>query len=95
MNKEIIYLKSLVKNFKPHTETLPKDLLKALNISGIDLFKNKRKDKVSDINSGRDFILAHTEEFLRHVVDYSLDEKINDIINSKKIRRKNLTATRI
>ena len=34
MNK-VIYLKSLVKNFKPKTETFPKDLIKELQGLGI------------------------------------------------------------
>ena len=88
MNK-VIYLKSLVKNFKPKlTETFPKDLIKELKGLGIDFLNPKVKDKVSDIQAGKQFIFAHTEEFLQYAVDYSLDDKIRDIIKSKKLDKK-------
>ena len=87
MNK-VIYLKSLVKNFKPKQETFPKDLIKELKSLGIDLTKPIVKDKVSDIDAGKAFIFTHTEEFLQYAVDYSLDEKIRDIVKSKKLDEK-------
>ena len=87
MNK-VIYLKSLVKNFKPKQETFPKDLIKELKSLGIDLMKPIVKDKVSDIDAGKAFIFNHTEEFLQYAVDYSLDEKIRDIVKSKKLDEK-------
>ena len=84
MNK-VIYLKSLVKNFKPTTETFPKDLLKELEALGIDLIDNKKpKDLQADKHAGRDFILAHTEEFLNHVIDYSMYDRIKDVWGSPK-----------
>ena len=83
MNK-VIYLKSLVKNFKPHTETFPKDLIKELKASGIDFMNPRVKDEVSDIQAGKAFIFNHTEEFLQHAVDYSLDDKIRDIVRFQK-----------
>ena len=84
MNK-VIYLKSLVKNFKPTTETFPKDLLKELEALGIDLIDGKKpKDLQADKHAGRDFILAHTEEFLHHVVDYSLEDKFKEFLRPRK-----------
>ena len=89
INNKVIYLKSLVKNFKPKAESLPKDILKELKDLGIDLMKPKVKPMTkSDIQAGRDFILNHTEEFLQYVVDYSLDAKIGDIIKEKKFEEK-------
>ena len=84
MNK-VIYLKSLVKNFKPTTETFPKDLLKELEALGIDLIDSKKpKDLQADKHAGRNFILDHTEEFLNHVVDYSLADKFKEILDPRK-----------
>ena len=84
MNK-VIYLKSLVKNFKPKTETFPKDMLKELEALGIDLIDSKKpKDLQEDKHAGRDFILAHTEEFLHHVIDYSMYDRIKDVWGSPK-----------
>ena len=87
MNK-VIYLKSLVKNFKPKTETFPKDLIKELKDLGIDFLNPNVKDKVSDIQAGKAFIFNHADEFLQHVVDFSLDDKIRDIVSSKKLDEK-------
>ena len=67
MNK-VIYLKSLVKNFKPKTETFPKDIIQELEKMGIDLIQTKKpKDLQADKLAGRSFILNHTEEFLTQV----------------------------
>ena len=80
MNK-VIYLKSLVKNFKPKTETFPKEIVLELEKMGIDLMPTKKpKDLQEDKHAGRDFILAHTEEFLHHVVDYSLEDKFKEFL---------------
>ena len=81
MNK-VIYLKSLVKNFKPKTETFPKDIIQELEKMGIDLITTKKpKDLQADKLAGRSFILNHTEEFLNHVVDYSLADKLRDYLH--------------
>jgi hypothetical protein len=89
INNKVIYLKSLVKNFKPKTQSLPKEIIKELKDLGIDLIKPKVKlSKEQDFIAGRDFILNHTEEFLQYAVDYSLDEKIGDIIKDKKFEEK-------
>ena len=49
---------------------------------GIDLIQTKKpKDLKADKLAGRTFILDHTEEFLNHVVDYSLADKLKDWIN--------------
>ena len=86
INNKVIYLKSLVKNFKPKAESLPEDIIKELKDLGIDLIKPKVKSmSKADITAGRDFILNHTEEFLQYVVDYSLDAKIGDIIKEKNL----------
>ena len=78
-----------MKNFKPKlTETFPKDLIKELQRLGIDFLNPTVKDKVSDIQAGKSFIFNHTEEFLQYAVDYSLEEKIGDIIKSKKLDEK-------
>ena len=84
MNK-VIYLKSLVKNFKPKTETFPKDIIQELEKMGIDLIPTKKPiDLQADKHAGRDFILAHTEEFLHHVVDYSLEDKFKEFLAPRK-----------
>ena len=89
INNKVIYLKSLVKNFKSKQEGLPKEIIKELKALGIDLIKPKVKLKEKDdFTAGRDFILNHTEEFLQYAVDYSLDEKIGDIIRDKKFEEK-------
>ena len=89
INNKVIYLKSLVKNFKSKQKGLPKEIIKELKGLGIDLIKPKVKLKEKDdFTAGRDFILNHTEEFLQYAVDYSLDEKIGDIVNSKKFEEK-------
>ena len=82
MKNKVIYLKSLVKNFKPKTETFPKDIVLELEKLGIDLIKTKKpKDLHADKLAGRRFILNHTEEFMNHVVDYSLADKLKDWVN--------------
>ena len=69
-----------MKNFKPTTETFPKDIIKQLDELGIDLVKGKKPvDLHADKKAGRNFILAHTEEFLNHAIDYSLNDKIKDL----------------
>ena len=86
INNKVIYLKSLVKNFKPKTKSFPKEIIKELKDLGIDLMKPKVKTSgIEDAQAGRDFILKHTQEFLQYAVDYSLDEKIEDIIKPKKL----------
>ena len=85
MNK-VIYLKSLVKDFKPKLGTFPKDLNTALENMGIDLvpeYKKPKSPKV-DTKAGRAFILTHTEEFLRHAIEYSLYDKVDAILRSKE-----------
>ena len=87
-NNKVIYLKSLVKNYKPKTETFPKDILRELEAMGIDLSNEKKptsfKDIDADKKAGRTFILDHIEEFLNSVVDYSMMDKIKDILNKPK-----------
>ena len=79
---KVIYLKSLIKDFKPKTETFPKDIVLELEKMGIDLVETKKPvDLHADKLAGRSFILNHTEEFLNHVVDYSLADKLRDWIN--------------
>ena len=85
MNR-VIYLKSIIKNFKPKTKSFPKEIIKELKDLGIDLMKPKVKTSgIEDAQAGRKFILKHTKEFLQYAVDYSLDEKIEDIIKPKKL----------
>ena len=82
MKNKVIYLKSLIKNFKPKTETFPKDIVLELEKMGIDLIQKKKpKDLHADKLAGRSFILDHTEEFLNHVVDYSLADKLKEFEN--------------
>ena len=84
MKNKVIYLKSLVKNFKPKTETFPKDIVLELEKMGIDLVDAKKpKDLQADKLAGRSFILNHTEEFLNHVVDYSLSDKLRDFLHDE------------
>ena len=84
-HNKVIYLKSLVKNYKPKTETFPKDILRELEAMGIDLSNEKKpKDLNADKLSGRAFILEHMEEFLNHAVDYSMMDKIKDLWHEPK-----------
>ena len=84
MKNKVIYLKSLIKNFKPNTETFPKDIIYELEKMGIDLIEKKKpKDLHADNLAGRNFILEHTEAFMNHVVDYSLADRFKDILNPK------------
>ena len=81
MNK-VIYLKSLIKDYKPKTETFPKDIILELEKMGIDLVQAKKPIDLQEDNlAGRAFILDHTEEFMNHVIDYSLADKFRDILN--------------
>ena len=83
---KVIYLKSIIKNFKPKTKSFPKEIIKELKDLGIDLMKPKVKTSgIEDAQAGRKFILKHTKEFLQYAVDYSIDEKIEDIIKPKKL----------
>ena len=87
-NNKVIYLKSLVKNYKPKTETFPKDILRELEAMGIDLSNEKKLTRFKDIDAdkkaGRTFILDHMEEFLNHAVDYTMMDKIEDILHKPK-----------
>ena len=87
---KVIYLKSIIKNFKPKNTGFSKELIKELKALGIErLVKPKVKPtRKAEVEAGRNFILNHTEEFLQYAVDYSLDEKIGDIIHSKKFEEK-------
>jgi len=84
MNNKVIYLKSLIKNYKPKTETFPKDIVLELEKMGIDLVETKKpKDLHADKRMGRTFILNHTEEFMEHVVDYSFADRFKEILDPR------------
>ena len=84
MKNKVIYLKSLIKTFKPTVETFPKDIERELKSLGIDMIKGKKPiDLKADNKAGRDFILDHTEEFLTHAVDYSLNDKLSEFLYQK------------
>ena len=85
MEHKVIYLKSLFKKFKPKAETFPKDILEELAGLDIDLTTAPKPiDPLADKKAGRDFILNHTEEFLNHVIDYSMYDRIKDVWGSPK-----------
>ena len=85
MKNKVIYLKSLIKDFKPKTETFPKEIIDELEKLGIDLITTKKpKDLQADKLAGTSFILNHTEEFLNHVVDFSLADKFREILDPRK-----------
>ena len=85
MENKVIYLKSLFKNFKPKPEKFTKEILEELKRLDIDLITGKKPvDQHADKKAGRDFILAHTEEFLNHVIDYSMYDRIKDVWGSPK-----------
>ena len=44
----------------------------------------KPVDPLADKKAGRDFILKHTEEFLAHAIDYSLNDKVQELWGSPK-----------
>ena len=85
MENKVIYLKSLFKNFKPKPEKFTKEILEELKRLDIDLHSAPKPiDIHADKKAGRDFILAHTEEFLHHVVDYSLEDKFKEFLRPRK-----------
>ena len=85
MENKVIYLKSLFKNFKPKPEKFTKEILEELKRLDIDLHSAPKPiDIHADKKAGRDFILAHTEEFLHHVVDYSLEDKFKEFLAPRK-----------
>ena len=85
MENKVIYLKSLFKNFKPKPEKFTKEILEELKRLDIDLISGEKPvDIHADKQAGRDFILAHTEEFLNHVIDYSMYDRIKDVWGSPK-----------
>ena len=58
---------------------VPKEILEELKALDIDLFSAPKPiDPLADKKAGREFILKHTEEFLHHVVDYSMMVKIKE-----------------
>ena len=84
MKNKVIYLKSLIKDYKPKTETFPKDIIHELDKFGVELMKTKKpKDLHADKRMGRAFILRHTEEFMEHVVDYSLADRFKKILDPR------------
>ena len=85
MENKVIYLKSLFKNFKPKPEKFTKEILEELKRLDIDLLTTPKPVNIhADKQAGRDFILAHTEEFLHHVIDYSMYDRIKDVWGSPK-----------
>ena len=85
MENKVIYLKSLFNNFKPKPEKFTKEILEELKRLDIDLISGEKPvDIHADKKAGRDFILAHTEEFLNHVIDYSMYDRIKDVWGSPK-----------
>jgi len=85
MENKVIYLKSLFKNFKPKPEKFTKEILEELKRLDIDLLTAPKPVNIhADKQAGRDFILAHTEEFLNHVIDYSMYDRIKDVWGSPK-----------
>jgi hypothetical protein len=51
---------------------------------GVELMKAKKpKDLHTDKRMGRAFILKHTEEFMEHVVDYSLADRFKKILDPR------------
>ena len=85
MENKVIYLKSLFKNFKPKPEKFTKEILEELKRLDIDLLTTPKPVNIhADKQAGRDFILAHTEEFLNHVIDYSMYDRIKDVWGSPK-----------
>ena len=80
IKNKVIYLKSLFKDYKPQTESFPKEILEQLKDLDIDLMSApKPVDPLADKKAGRDFILRHTEEFLHHAVDYSMMDKMKEV----------------
>ena len=85
IKNKVIYLKSLFKDYKPQTESFPKDILEQLKELDIDLMSApKPVDPLADKKAGRAFILKHTEEFLAHAIDYSLHDKVQELWGSPK-----------
>ena len=85
-NDKILYLKTLCEE-KGSDEKIAKEIKEAIEffkVAGINEFELKPevklKDPITDILEGREFILKNTEEFLNYAVDYSMVDKINDII---------------
>jgi len=88
-NDKLLYLKALCttkgekKVIKEITEAI-----KDINDKGIFKFSHtkekKPKNPLDDVIEGRKFILNNTEEFLNHCVDYSMADKIEDLLFPQK-----------
>lgn len=66
---KVIYLNSLFKGKKPNKKAIELINKSIVEANGINP-KAKPKNKID----GRKFILKHTEEFLHHAVDYSMND---------------------
>ena len=85
-NDKLLYLKALCPE-KDSQKKIAKEITEAIEFfkaSGVNEFEIKpevkTKDPITDILEGRQFILKHTEEFLNYAIDYSMVDKINDIV---------------
>tara|TARA_B100000902_G_scaffold398232_1_gene464318 strand:+ start:1674 stop:1952 length:279 start_codon:yes stop_codon:yes gene_type:complete len=90
-NDKLLYLKALCKE-KGSDEKVVKEIKEAVDFlnrtNGFNEFTYKPevkvKDPITDLIEGREFILKNTEDFLSYAIDYSMVDKINDIIGSEK-----------
>lgn len=90
-NDKLLYLKALCKE-KGSDKKVVKEIKEAIEFlnksNGFQEFTFRAdvlpKDPISDLLEGREFILKNTEDFLHTAIDYSMVDKINDIIGSEK-----------
>lgn len=88
-NDKLLYLKALCKT-KGEKKVIKEitEGIKDINDKGIFQFSHTKEKKpkkpLDDLIEGREFILNNTEEFLNHCVDYSMADKIEDLLYKEK-----------
>ena len=88
-NDKLLYLRALCKT-KGKKKVIKEitEAIKDINDKGIFKFSHTKEEKpkkpLDDLIEGREFILNNTEEFLNHCVDYSMADKIDDLLFPQK-----------
>ena len=87
-NDKILYLKALC-NDKESEKKVTKEIKDCLTLINkgngfqeFDLVPDKTpKDPFLDALEGKTFVLGHTEDFLHHALEYSMIDKVKDLID--------------
>tara|TARA_X000001382_G_scaffold128176_1_gene117287 strand:+ start:966 stop:1256 length:291 start_codon:yes stop_codon:yes gene_type:complete len=86
-NDKLLYLKALTGDTKGKKKVI-KDIgesirwiNKASGFNDLEFVKdNKPKDPLIDTLEGKKFIIGHSEEFLEFAIDYSMADRVNDVL---------------